>query len=433
MEDGRALNDPTARRGSGHGSSSESESGSSSSGTPSWGSAAATATLKARAARALLRRAARQLARDAADFAVPPGGQVPRVASPQPLVFLRDHVAQSRPCVLTGLLDEWDLEAWSPEALARAAGDAEVRVNFTPDGRGDCVIAHTSGGEVFVKPSEETVSFASFLSQLSGGAATGSTGVPYLSTQNDNLRSSEMSWCPPVPAVLPIAAATLGNVDALNIWLGDERSVSSCHQDVYDNMYAVLHGEKVFHLMPPQIHPGVFLGERSFRPARYARGPGGVGWEVMLEEDGPEVPWIPSEVFPPPKGAPWRGALLEVRVHRGEVLFIPSLWLHRVTQTCQTVAVNWWHEYSFSGAWCQNSYVGAIAELGHMLGGVEGLLDGDSDKEEEEQEEVMDEVVAGFDGDNKDDDGVDCGEEGPDVHREFQIEDGHAHRDGTSN
>jgi jumonji domain-containing protein 7 len=186
----------------------------------------------------------------------------------------------------------------------------------------------------------------------------------------------------------------------LNIWLGDERSVSSCHQDVYDNLYAVLHGEKVFHLLPPQVHPGVFLGERSFRPARYARGPGGLGWQVVLEEDGPMVPWIPNDVLPPPKGAPWSGALLEVRVRRGEVLYLPALWLHRVTQTCPTVAVNWWHEYSFSGAWCQNSYMGAMAELGQMLGGVEGLLDGDSEEEQEEggNEEGGDEEGGSDDG-----------------------------------
>jgi hypothetical protein len=87
------------------------------------------------------------------------------------------------------------------------------------------------------------------------------------------------------------------------------------------------------------------------------------------------------------------------------------------------VAVNWWHEYSFSGAWCQNSYIGAMAELGQMLGGVEGLLDGDSEEEQEEREEEGGSDEGGNDGSGGRNDGAD------DRH-ELDLE--HQHDDGTS-
>lgn len=43
-----------------------------------------------------------------------------------------------------------------------------------------------------------------------------------------------------------LAREAFGNEpDAVNLWIGDERSVSSMHRDPYQNMYAVVVGEKV--------------------------------------------------------------------------------------------------------------------------------------------------------------------------------------------
>lgn len=39
--------------------------------------------------------------------------------------------------------------------------------------------------------------------------------------------------------------------DAVNLWIGDERSVSATHKDHFENMYAVISGEKTFTLLPP--------------------------------------------------------------------------------------------------------------------------------------------------------------------------------------
>ena len=36
-----------------------------------------------------------------------------------------------------------------------------------------------------------------------------------------------------------------GPPEATNLWIGDERSVTSFHKDHYENMYAVLCGTKV--------------------------------------------------------------------------------------------------------------------------------------------------------------------------------------------
>lgn len=57
---------------------------------------------------------------------------------------------------------------------------------------------------------------------------------------------------PDVHPCLPLAEQAFGNrPDAINLWIGDERSVSSMHKDHYENFYAVVKGKKSFILAPP--------------------------------------------------------------------------------------------------------------------------------------------------------------------------------------
>merc|ERR1712167_495781 len=39
--------------------------------------------------------------------------------------------------------------------------------------------------------------------------------------------------------------------EAINLWIGDERSISTTHQDPYENFYTVIKGTKIFTLYPP--------------------------------------------------------------------------------------------------------------------------------------------------------------------------------------
>merc|ERR1711879_1106727 len=185
--------------------------------------------------------------------------------------FVRDYVAASRPIVLTGLSKrEWPcLRKWrDDDYLLRVVGKAEVSVNVTPDGRGDSV--DTDGR--FVKPCEERMPFSEFWSWIlePNAVNSGRSGVPYLSRQNDSLRDELPELMKDVPSVVPIAVDAFGNEpEAVNLWIGDERSVSSCHKDHYENLYIVVRGEKIFTLLPPCAVP--FLHERRCLPATYER------------------------------------------------------------------------------------------------------------------------------------------------------------------
>ncbi|TFJ81480.1 hypothetical protein NSK_007202 [Nannochloropsis salina CCMP1776] len=336
-------------------------------------------------------------------------------------------------CQGSGLMGEdWGLETWKDwkEIVEKIGGERLVSVNVTPDGRGDAILglrewqsergsgrgevddqdgSRNASGDaqensdkpnslssprphptsrpqrVFVKPEERRMTFASFvktLLQASGGEEQ-EKEVMYLSQQDDNLRREfpellgkeqlpDKRGGGQVPANgFPLAQQAFGSPpDAINLWIGDARSISSLHKDPYENMYAVLKGEKHFTLFPPS-DVSSFLFARGLPQASYAFDSIRACFQVNL--DGREkgstnngrVDWVDLEASK--AAAARRGEReggreegreerrervlhpLEVRVKEGEVLYLPALWYHEVTQTCPTVAVNFWHDMCFFG------------------------------------------------------------------------------------
>jgi hypothetical protein len=80
------------------------------------------------------------VADDARDFcAFTRVEKLPRL--PDPLVFMRDYVARSRPVVFQDSVADWPaIERWQrDEYLLSIIGGDTVTVNYTPNGRGDAV------------------------------------------------------------------------------------------------------------------------------------------------------------------------------------------------------------------------------------------------------------------------------------------------------
>jgi len=156
--------------------------------------------------------------------------------------------------------------------------------------------------------------------------------------------------------------------DAVNLWMGDERAVSAMHKDHYENLFYVLSGEKVFSLCPPSDAPCLYENEVS--SGRFevcnetsTHGPNRT-WKVALDREDNGVPskvhWIETNLFEGPRNNEGEKFPLvryahpmTVRVRAGELLYLPSLWFHRVTQTCETVGINYWYDMNFeSPLWC---------------------------------------------------------------------------------
>jgi len=207
------------------------------------------------------------------------------------LAFLRDHVARNSPCVISNAIDHWPaLTRWKdPSYLADVMGDAVVSVNVTPYGRGDAlldtdgwrVVARDGGGgddrinaaadddddavvdvhpkprEVFVAPEERRETFRDFLRELNDdsrrrGDDSHPPVVRYISKQCGSLLDEFPALTRDCERELEWATAAFGAPpDAVNLWCGDDRAVTTFHKDHYENVYCVVTGTKTFALLPP--------------------------------------------------------------------------------------------------------------------------------------------------------------------------------------
>ncbi|KAH9258224.1 hypothetical protein BASA81_003273 [Batrachochytrium salamandrivorans] len=231
------------------------------------------------------------------------------------------------------------------EALEKRLGRKPVRVNCTPNGRADSVVVDGNGVKVFAMPEERVMPFSEFASWIKSPSTK---EVLYISAQNDSLRSeydelfTDRSFTPHL--VERFATEVFGKApDAVNLWIGNSYSVSVMHRDTYENMYCCVSGTKVFHLLPPCAVP--FMLETDFPNAQWLAG-------KLLSVDG-STPWIENDIV---VDAGWLPELVQSMIQRvelraGECLYLPSGWLHRVTQTENTVAINYWYDRELNSSW----------------------------------------------------------------------------------
>lgn len=134
--------------------------------------------------------------------------------------------------------------------------------------------------------------------------------------------------------------------------MGLDDSVSSLHKDPYENFYVPITGEKHFTLLPP--HAILRLEEQEYRTARWKYESG----SFSCEPTGETNRWIcvnpdlkeDRELFAGLNSV----KSYHVSVGKEEMLYLPSLWYHQVSQmrgkAPYTLAVNYW----FDMAYCQN-------------------------------------------------------------------------------
>jgi Cupin-like domain len=302
------------------------------------------------------------------------------------------------------------------DLVRRAPADLTLTVDVTPDGHGDCIRQVTTietSESVFVQPAKESsMNLEAFRSRLRASSSsadkkppppklysqvqgrvfpaldetnsdldpktrpgpclfrdksnTNPDAVLYYSRQNDCLRTelAELWEDLNLPSTFPWAERAFGTgpPDAVNLWIGNERAVSSMHKDHYQNLFYVASGEKVFTLCPPADAP--FLYEQEFPSGTFAQTPNTNEWGVVIatasEAKEDRVRWIAADVTQRdnPAYAAQYPLLrythpVEIRVQEGEMLYLPALWFHRVTQSCETIGINYWYDMKFdSPDWC---------------------------------------------------------------------------------
>ena len=135
-----------------------------------------------------------------------------------------------------------------------------------------------------------------------------------------------------MPADIPFARIALQKTaDAVNVWIGNERSVTALHKDNYENVYVQIRGQKQFTLLSPVELPCV--NERSLPRARYNLVTESCKGDV--EEFGIEnlegeqlVPvaiWDPDD--PEKRGTKYSHLAkpLRVTLNQGDMLYLPAM------------------------------------------------------------------------------------------------------------
>ncbi|TFK88924.1 Clavaminate synthase-like protein [Polyporus arcularius HHB13444] len=288
-------------------------------------------------------------------------------AAPTPLDFSRlVHIA--RPVLIkeSAVPEADDPEKWSKKWLSDMMKDREISVAVTPNGRADAVTRSPDNKMYFAEPYTDKMTMQSFLDTLSSGEQDSRAGtgleVHYLQSQNGNMFSAtyydmsgneDPSEFEPlrefVPSEIPWCSEALDkSPDAVNLWIGDENSVTSIHSDPYENIYTVIRGSKHFTLLPPT--EGWCLQERRYPHATYSRS--SASSELELTPSSPSTPLVRwSSVADPtaPGALPAEAHPIHITVRAGETLYLPAGWWHYVRQEGFTVAVNYWYDMEGRG------------------------------------------------------------------------------------
>jgi len=221
----------------------------------------------------------------------------------------------------------------------------------------DAVTQHSDGKRYFAEPHYQKMTMKSLLSKLGSSGGSDMEDVCYLQSQNGNMYSSNYftpadteddcelaSLRDDVPAEIPWCSEALGRCpDAVNLWIGDSRSITSIHSDPYENIYHVVRGSKTFLLLPPT--EGWCLKERLYPHATYRRE--SEKSPLLLKPSPPTTPPVRWSSISHPERAgslPDAAHPMIIDVTAGETLYLPAGWWHHVRQSSLTIALNWWYD-----------------------------------------------------------------------------------------
>ncbi|KAK4147155.1 cupin-like domain-containing protein [Dichotomopilus funicola] len=298
---------------------------------------------------------------------------------PSPLQFMR-YVARNVPFVLRGGARSWyATRSWSVDKLKESLGDQPVNIAVTAAGNADAPTSYThpdgTTSLVLAKPHEEPQPFSTFIDYLIAQEHQQTTDptqpprpppteIRYAQTQDNNLQHEYVLLSGGVPPDIPWAriALQLRKPDATNLWIGNSHSVTALHHDNYENIYAQIAGRKHFVLLPPACVAGV--NEQMLPLATYVRKEGeGGGFELVIDRDedrggvSTSVPWAIWDPDRPMENATAYSSLVEpmrVTLEPGDMLYLPALWYHKVSQSCSPegvcIAVNYWYDMEYHGS-----------------------------------------------------------------------------------
>jgi len=191
-------------------------------------------------------------------------GSIQRIKAPDALTFFRDYVSPCRPVIITNLCKCWPaMKKWNYSYMRSKVGSKSVQIAVTPDGWADSV-----QNKIFQLPEERIMEFSKFLDKMENDE--NGDEIFYLQRQNGCLTLDYPELTSDVPKDIGFVSKALNKEpDAINLWIGGSKSISSLHRDPYENIYSVIKGKKIFKLFPPTDRG--FIKYENFKVMRFER------------------------------------------------------------------------------------------------------------------------------------------------------------------
>ena len=296
------------------------------------------------------------------------GSTVPLLPYPTAVQFSK-QVNKGRPCVYQ-LPDtkaaEWPALSWTLEDVISKV-EEPIDVAVTPSGNADSLIPHPRipNELLFVEPATIQLKMKQLMSRLIPGRELSARTACYLQSQDSNLTTSSLSsLLPDLQPNFDFAIGVLGEPEALNIWIGDDKSATSIHRDPYENLYLVLKGQKMFRLWAPVDEVSMPTVSVPTGRYEYTEAESEHHFNVLEDGSGEKIPWVNFDPLSECRsqtnaeaGASTRN-MHQVTVQEGQVLYLPAGWYHHVTQRCgkwqdgssaPCIAINYWYDQEYEG------------------------------------------------------------------------------------
>ncbi|KAM7493736.1 hypothetical protein LguiB_028345 [Lonicera macranthoides] len=325
---------------------------------------------------------------------------------PTPLHFLRHYISQNKPCIISSATLHWPATTlWSsPSYLCRTLSSSSVSLHLTPNGKADSLtplqgltdqdqahISYTFKKEEICKPNTlqptppsnlgsaplcfasahvSTTPFPAALSKILISDLEAKF-VAYAQQQNDCFRSEYKEILEDCELDIPWASEALGcKPEAVNLWIGNELSETSFHKDHYENLYAVVSGEKHFLLLPPTDVHRMYV--QDYPAAQYSYSEDTREFTLELEDPVRYVPWCSVNPYPSLENKDremsefplyFNGPKpFECTVKAGEILYFydPNMWTNYIGNSGLTIAVNYWYDMQFDVKYAYFNFLQSI-------------------------------------------------------------------------
>ncbi|KAK2598970.1 hypothetical protein QQS21_005575 [Conoideocrella luteorostrata] len=252
-------------------------------------------------------------------------------SEPSPLEFMR-YVSRNTPFVVRGGASSWKAtQEWNAAYLRSALAGQTVNVAVTPHGNADSpTLSPKHSVTVLSKPHEEPQFFDDFLKyviqQEKGDSVPRDSEVRYAQTQNDNFRDEYSCLFPDAQKDIPFARIALQkDPDAVNLWIGNSKSVTATHKDNFENIFVQVIGRKHFVLLPPVCHP--CMNEVFLTQATYERDDGKLS--IRLDKNADLVPFVTWDPDHPETNSTVLSKYahpMRVTLNPGDMLYLPAMW-----------------------------------------------------------------------------------------------------------